>query len=180
MPITIADHYLADIRTRFRSQRDLAEKAFAQVADADFFRPIHQDANSIGVLLKHVGGNLRSRWTDALTSDGEKPDRQRDREFEHEAADTRQDALAAWAAGWLVVEQALASFTPDDLLKPVVIRSESMTLLEALSRSIVHTAQHVGQIILLARHFAGDRWQTLSIPRGQSDQFRREFEQRHR
>ena len=173
--IATSEDFLAQIRTQFRKQRELAEKAFAQVSDDDFFRlldaenPLTGD-NSLAVLAKHIGGNLRSRWLDFLTTDGQKPDRFRDREFLVDD-DTRADIEAIWNRGWRITLETLDSLAVEDLGKSVTIRQQPHTVIEALLRSLGHTAYHVGQIVQLARHFAGDRWQTLSIPRGESDRF---------
>lgn len=163
--------YLAETRTRFRSQRTIVERAVAQVNDDAFFAQLDDEANSIAVLMQHMGGNLRSRFTDFLTTDGEKPDRDRDGEFVTIAGITRDDVLARWAAGWTALERTLAALRADDLLRPVRLQGESIAVLEALGRALVHMAQHAGQVVLLAKHHAGPWWQTLSIPRGQSAQY---------
>ena len=171
----LAEALLKDFRDRLRGQKILADKAVAQIDPADWFTPLDQDSNSVGILMKHVGGNLRSRWTDFLTSDGEKPDRHRDREFEREPGDTVSSIKALWEEGWTKLLDTMASLRADDLLSPVQIRGESMSALEAISRSVLHTANHVGQIVMLARHVAGPGWQTLSIPRGASETFNRDM-----
>jgi hypothetical protein len=163
----LAHAYLADVAARFASLRELAERAMAQADDDAFFASLDAESNSIAVIAKHVGGNLRSRFTDFLTTDGEKPDRQRDAEFETRD-EMRADVEARWRAGWQVLEGTLASLGPGDLLRTVSIRGEPMTVVQALSRATAHVAQHVGQIVLLAKHAAGPGWQTLSIPRGAS------------
>ena len=162
----------------YASLRTLAERAAGQLDDRGFFATLTDDGNSVAVLMKHVGGNLRSRWTDVFTTDGEKPDRNRDREFELEPGDSRATIEAIWTAGWEAVLGTLAALTTVDLLNTVQVRGEPMTLARALTRSLAHTAGHVHQIVLLARHWQGDRWQTLSIPRGQSEQFRRDMLER--
>jgi len=164
--------YLRDLAERFTSLRRTSERAAAQVDDRAFFAAPDAETNSIAINLKHVGGNLRSRFTDFLTTDGEKPDRDRDGEFVVAPGETRADIEAGWADGWSALEGALASLTPDDLLRTIHIRGEAHTVLGALSRSLAHTASHTGQITLLAKHYAGDAWKTLSIPRGQSKTFR--------
>jgi uncharacterized damage-inducible protein DinB len=164
---------LAEIRSLFAVQRDLAERALSQLEEPELFRTAGEGQNSVAILMKHVGGNLRSRWTDPLTTDGEKPDRHRDAEFEVEARDTADAVRAAWDAGWQALEEALAGIRPEDLDRAVTIRQQPLTLLQALQRSLVHTAQHAGQIVLLARQWRGDRWRTLSIPRGESAAYRR-------
>ena len=159
-----ANAVLADIRDAFSLQRSLAERAIAQLDATDLFRTAGDDANSIAVLMKHIGGNLRSRWTEPFTTDGEKPDRDRDSEF---IVDT-DDAVSVrgvWDRGWSVLDATLAAMTPADLQRTVTIRGEANTATKALVRSLAHTSQHVGQIILLARQWKGMEWQTLSIPR---------------
>jgi hypothetical protein len=168
----LATEYLRDLAERFQSLRRQSERAAAQVDDDGFFAAPDAETNSIAINLKHVGGNLRSRFTDFLTSDGEKPDRDRDGEFVVATGETRADIEQRWRDGWAALEGALASLTPDDLLRTIHIRGEAHTVLGALSRSLAHTAGHTGQITLLAKHYAGDGWQTLSIPRGQSKTFR--------
>ncbi len=165
---TLAEHYLSDTTARFDALRTLAERAAAQVDDAAFHTPLHEEGNSIALLMKHMAGNLRSRFADFLTEDGEKPWRDRDGEFLLEAEDTREAIEARWREGWETLATALSGLGPDDLLRTVTIRGEPHTIVEALSRQLTHHAQHVGQIVMLAKHHAGPRWQTLSIPRGQS------------
>ncbi|HSF03056.1 MAG TPA: DUF1572 family protein, partial [Solirubrobacterales bacterium] len=142
-----------------------------QVDDTQFFHTPAPDANSIAVIMKHVGGNLRSRWTDFLTTDGEKPDRDRDSEFETGAADTRASISARWEEGWRLQFSAIQGLSPADLSRTVAIRGEPHTVLQAIQRQLTHYAYHVGQIVFLARHFAGPRWRSLSIPRGRSKDF---------
>lgn len=154
----------------FARQRTLAERALDQVADDDFFTPLgDEEANSPAILVKHVGGNLRSRFTDFLTTDGEKPDRHRDREFVIEAeADSRQSLMNRWATGWGRLESSLQSLTGDGLSRTVTIRGEAYSVIDALLRAHDHIAYHVGQIVLLARTAQGEDWRTLSVPRGGS------------
>ena len=159
--------YLTDILRMFLNYRSLAEGALAQTADAPLFTPIDPEANSIAVVMQHVAGNLRSRFTDFLDSDGEKPDRNRDAEFEPQPL-SRDELMARWNAGWDVVLGAIEALRPEDLERTVYIRGEGFAVLEALNRSVTHTAYHVGQIVLLAKHFAGSNWKSLSIPKGQS------------
>ena len=163
--------YLADIVRAYRNYRTLAEKAIAQVADDQLGVALDPEGNSIAVLMQHVGGNLRSRFADFLTADGEKPDRNRDAEFESPGATDRAALLARWNEGWATVMGAIEALTPDDLDRTVRIRGEAFMVPEALSRSVTHTAYHVGQIVLLAKHFSGEQWTSLSIPKGQSRQF---------
>lgn len=164
-------HYLEDIRSVFGTQRSLAERAAAQLDEAQLFRSSDTGENSVAILMKHVGGNLRSRWQDPFTTDGEKPDRHRDGEFEIAPAETAAAVRAVWEDGWRVLDATLAGLTPDDFTRTLMIRRQPLTLPQALHRSLTHTAQHVGQIILLARQWTGTAWQTLSIPRGRSAEY---------
>jgi hypothetical protein len=163
--------YLEDVVRQFHGQKKLAEKALAQVSDEEFLRRLDPGSNSLGVIVKHLAGNMRSRWTDFLTSDGEKPDRRRDSEFEAEGADTRAALMERWERGWGCVFAAVEALKPEDLLTTVVIRGEPHTVLKAINRQLTHYADHIGQIIFLAKHLAGPRWKTLSIPRGKSEEF---------
>ena len=167
----LAAHCLEDLAVLFRKTRSLAEGAIAQASDDDLFRQVDDESNSIAIVMRHVAGNLRSRFTDFLTSDGEKPDRHRDAEFEIPAGTTRETVVADWNLGFSRLENTLASLTPPDLVKEVRIRGEQMTVLAALHRSLAHTSMHVGQIVMVAKHLRGSAWRTLSIPRGQSDTF---------
>jgi hypothetical protein len=159
---------LDDTLLTFRRQKDLAERALAQVTDEDFFRTIDAESNSIAILVKHVGGNLLSRWTDFLSSDGEKPTRNRDGEFIVADSADRAAIMSLWDAGWAALSNTFGQLRPDDLLSTVTIRGEAMTALAAMHRGLAHISQHVGQIVLLAKHYRSADWKTLSIPRGQS------------
>jgi hypothetical protein len=161
----IEQHYIDDCVFQLRKLKAQAEKAIGQIDDSQFFALLDEDANSIALIMKHVAGNMRSRWTDFLTTDGEKPDRKRDTEFEQESGDTRDAIVARWNAGWEVLFNALSSLHPNDLGKTVTIRDEPHTVVQAINRQVSHYSAHVGQIVLLAKHFAGPRWQTLSIPK---------------
>jgi hypothetical protein len=172
------DNFLADTVKEFRKHKDYADKATAQLGDADFFRRPADRANSIAVIVKHVAGNLRSRWTDFLTTDGEKPDRDRDNEFVVTPADTRESLRTAWEAGWSALFGALGGLTAADLARTVPIRGEPHTVTLAIVRSLAHTAYHVGQVVYLARLFKPDGWQWLTIPPGQSRQFNERMSQR--
>jgi len=164
---------LAEIAAAFRAQKRLGDGALAQLEDADVRLRLDPGSNSIAVIVKHLHGNLLSRWTDFLTSDGEKPERRRDEEFEEEAAGLAQ-VLPWWEEAWKVVLDALDRLTPDDLTGTVSIRGEEHTVVRALLRNLTHTAQHVGQIVLLAKHARGEAWRTLSVPRGGSRAFNRD------
>lgn len=167
----IEQDYLEDCLLQLRKLKAQAEKAIAQIDDEQLFAVLDPEANSIALIMKHMAGNMRSRWTDFLTSDGEKPDRERDREFERHASDTKEAVLAAWEDGWSRVFTSISSLRPDDFSKSVTIRGERHSVLEAINRQLTHYAAHVGQIVLLAKHYAGANWQSLSIPRGKSKEF---------
>ncbi len=157
----------------FEYHKGLADRAMAQVANDDLHAPLAPTGNSIAVLAKHVGGNLTSRWTDFLTTDGEKPWRHRDREFADDLHD-REDLDQQWNSGWTILFETLRGLTPADLERTVTIRGEDHSVPMAIQRSLAHTAYHVGQIVELARFHAGDAWQTLSIPRDGSDTYNRQ------
>ena len=163
--------YRRDVVREFRRTKDLADKAIAQTSDDDFFAAPDAQANSIAILVKHVAGNLRSRWSDFLTTDGEKPDRNRDTEFVIAADDTRAALLARWERGWSILFATLEALCDADLDKNVKIRGEPHTVYQAIHRQLSHYAYHAGQIVLLARHYAGDSWKTLSVARGASAKF---------
>ncbi len=167
----IERHFLDDAIVQLRKYKGLADGALGQVADGDLFRSVDSESNSIAIVMKHVSGNMRSRWTDFLTTDGEKPDRNRDSEFEREAADTRASIAARWEEGWRLLLSAVEKLSPADLSRNVAIRGEPHTVLQAIQRQLTHYAYHVGQIVFLARHFAGPRWRSLSIPKGKSKEF---------
>lgn len=168
---TIAEDFLAETVNAFRSYKKLAEGAIEQVGDEEFFRTIDPEANSVALIVKHLGGNLRSRWTRFLTTDGEKPDRNRDSEFANLETDTRESLTALWETGWQALFGALEALRAEDLGKIVKIRGEDFTVVKAMNRSLAHTAYHVGQITLLAKHFRAEEWKTLSIPKNKSAEF---------
>ena len=167
----IEQHYLEDALMQLKTLKAQADRALAQTTDGHLFAALDPEANSIAIVMKHMAGNMRSRWTGFLTTDGEKPDRDRDTEFELSAADTRERIFALWEDGWARVFAAVGSLTPADLSKKVYVRGEPHSIVEAINRQLTHYAAHVGQIVLLAKHYAGAQWQTLSIPRGKSKQF---------
>lgn len=164
--------YLEDIALSFRKQKELAEKAFRQVEpDESFFKKPGEHSNSIAIIIKHLAGNLASRWTDFLTSDGDKPWRDRDAEFTIGPQDSRAALLASWEVAWAAVFQNLATLTEADLLKKVAIRNEEHTVFQAIHRSLTHTSYHVGQIVYLSRLVQQDGWQWITIPPGESQRF---------
>ncbi|HXF96673.1 MAG TPA: DUF1572 family protein [Gemmatimonadales bacterium] len=165
------DPYLTDALRQLRKLRALADAALEQITDEQWFVRLDPESNSIAHIVKHLAGNMRSRWTDFLTTDGEKPERDRDREFELGPGDTVAALRERWEDGWRRCFAAIEPLTRADLFRTVTVRGEPHTVLEAISRQLTHYAQHVGQIVLLAKHFAGPAWRTLSIPRGRSSDF---------
>lgn len=157
----------------FHKQKSQGERAMAQLSDSQLLETIDPEANSIAVIVKHLHGNMRSRWTDFLTSDGEKPDRQRDDEFITTSSTSRESVMRWWDEGWAFVFSALNGLTPSDLGTTVRVRGEELSVMSAILRQIDHYAQHVGQIVLLAKHARGPDWQSLSIPRGKSEEYLR-------
>jgi uncharacterized damage-inducible protein DinB len=171
--MSFAAAYLEDVRFSFRKQKQLAEQGFNQLqTDAEFFHMPGENVNSVAVIVKHVAGNLKSRWTDFLTTDGDKPWRNRDGEFIIGPEDTRAHLLAAWEEGWTALFRTLDGLTEEDLLRRVTIRGEEHTVLQALDRSLTHTAYHAGQVLYVARLVKKDVWRWVTIAPGQSDRHR--------
>ena len=170
MALKFTTSYIEDSLTLFRHYKKLAERAMEQVTDEQLFALLDEEANSIGVIVKHMAGNMRSRWTDFLTTDGEKPDRDRDSEFVDPPA-TRKALLDVWEEGWTRLFGALEPLSDADLGRTVTIRGEPHSVMQAVNRQVAHYAHHVGQIVMLAKHFAHDRWHSLSVPRNRSAEF---------
>jgi hypothetical protein len=166
-------HYLEEARRQLRGHKRMGEGAMSQLNDADFFVTLDPESNSIAILVRHLAGNMRSRFTDFLTSDGEKPDRFRDREFEIAPATARVDVMQWWEEGWACVFAAIDPLKREDVMRTVTIRGEPHTVLQAINRQIAHYAQHIGQIVFLAKHLRSSEWKTLSIPRGKSEEFKK-------
>ena len=156
----------------FQKIKKLADKSIEQLSDDQLHVKIDAEANSVAVIMRHLAGNMRSRWVDFLASDGEKPGRLRDREFE-EVAQTRAELMAEWEHGWQCLFSALTPLTDADLQRTIIIRGEPHSVYKAMSRQVAHYAGHAYQILLLAKHLRGTGWKTLSIPRGQSEEFNR-------
>jgi Protein of unknown function (DUF1572) len=163
--------YLQLVIREFKRMQALAEGALSQLGDEQFFAVPSEGDNSIAVIVKHVGGNLLSRWTDFLTSDGEKPGRNRDTEFEITGGDSRPALMQQWEAGWKALFSALEPLNEADLKRTITIRGEPLTVLQAVNRQLTHYSYHVGQIVYVAKHYAGNSWRTLSVARGKSTQF---------
>jgi hypothetical protein len=168
----IASHYLEEARRQMRGHKRMGEAAMTQLRDEDVFVTLDPESNSVAILVKHLAGNMHSRFTSFLTTDGEKPDRFRDREFEITPATTRAEVMQWWVDGWSTVFAALDALTPEDVMRTVTIRGEAHTVLQAINRQIAHYAQHTGQIVFLAKHLRSSEWKTLSIPRGKSEEFK--------
>lgn len=168
-----SEDFLSVSSREFQRLKRLAEGALAQVSDEEFFAAPGAGDNSIAVVVKHVGGNLISRWTDFLIADGEKPSRDREAEFEIQPGDSREQLMARWNQGWTALFGALAPLTDHDLQRPVVIRGETLSVLQATTRQLTHYAYHVGQIVYVAKLHRGSAWKSLSIPRGESAHFNR-------
>jgi hypothetical protein len=172
MALQFTTSYIEDSLAVFRYYKKLGERAMQQVTDAQLFALLDDEANSIAIIVKHLTGNMRSRWTDFLTTDGEKPSRNRDSEFVDPSA-TREALLKDWEDGWSRVFQAIEPLTESDLGRTITIRGEAHSVMQAINRQLAHYPHHVGQIVLLAKHFAGERWQSLSVARNQSAEFNR-------
>ena len=173
MPLQRTDSYLKDSLDVFRYYKTLTERAMQQCSDAQLFESIDKESNSIAIIVKHMAGNMRSRWRDFLTTDGEKPDRNRDTEFEAPAT-TRAELMQQWNAGWNWVFSALEPLSDADLTKTIFIRGEAHSVMQAINRQVAHYSHHIGQIVFLAKHLCSENWQSLSIPRKQSATFNAE------
>src|ERR1035438_4314175 len=172
MALQFTTSYLEDSLAVFRYYKNLVERAMAQVTDEQLVTVLDSGTNSIAQIVKHMAGNMRSRWTDFLTADGEKPDRNRDSEFVDPPA-TRQELLALWEQGWQYLFQALEPLSEQDMQRKVTIRGEAHSVMQAINRQVAHYSYHCGQIVLLAKHFKHGDWHSLSVPRGQSAGFNR-------
>lgn len=176
----LAQHYIEEARRQLRGYKRLGEGALAQLQDEDLFVTLDPESNSVAIIVKHMAGNMRSRSTDFLTSDGEKPDRHRDQEFELSRETTRVDVMRWWESGWSCVFTAIEALRPEDVQHTVTIRGEPHTVLQAINRQLAHYAYDVGQIVFLAKHFRSQGWKSLSVPRGQSEEVNRKFLAEHK
>lgn len=168
--ITFIENYHADAIASFRNYKRMAERAVEQVSDEEFFALIDAESNSIALIVKHIAGNLRSRWRDFLITDGEKADRNRDTEFEI-IEDSRESLMKAWNDGWQTLFDSLEPLTVEDFSRTITIRGEPHTVVEAINRQLTHYSYHIGQIVLLAKHFKSQDWKTLSVPKNRSAEF---------
>ena len=172
MALKFTTSYIEDALAIFRQYKLLGERAIEQVSDQQLIASLDNESNSIAIIVKHMAGNMRSRWTDFLTTDGEKASRNRDSEFVDPPAN-REALMREWEQGWACVFGAIEPLTDTDLARVVTIRGEAHSVMQAINRQLAHYSQHLGQIILLAKHFAGERWQTLSVARNRSAEFNR-------
>ena len=172
MAFEVSKHYLEEARRQLRGHKRMGEGAMSQLRDEDFFVVLDPESNSVAILVKHLAGNMRSRFSDFLTSDGEKPNRFRDQEFELTPSTTRADIMQWWEEGWVCVFGAIDPLKPEDVMRAVTIRGEPHTVLQAINRQIAHYAQHIGQIVFLAKHLRSSEWKTLTIPRGRSEEYK--------
>jgi len=175
MPLEFTTSYLKDSLSLFRYYKSLSERAMAQVSDEDLFTTLDEESNSIAVIVKHMAGNMLSRWSDFLTSDGEKPTRNRDSEFVDPPA-SRESLLQVWNASWEVLFSALEPLNDADVDRTIKIRGEAHSVTQAVNRQLTHYAYHSGQIVLLAKHLSHNSWQSLTIPRNRSTDFNRRVE----
>ena len=176
----MGQHYLDGALHTFRDYKKLAERAFAQISDEDFFRTLDEESNSIAINMKHMAGNMISRWTDFLTTDGEKPERNRDLEFVMLPETSKNDMLAYWERGWQCVFDAVEPLKPEDLMRTIRVRGQDHTVVQAINRQLAHYAYHVGQIVFLAKHFKSSEWQSLSVPKNRSAEFNAQLQNRER
>ncbi len=168
----VASHYFDEAHRQFRGHKRLAEGAMAQLKDHELFLALDPESNSIAIIVKHMAGNMRSRFTDFLTTDGEKPDRNRDQEFELGPSTTRADLTKMWEEGWTRVFATVEALKPEDVMRKVTVRGEPHTVLQAINRQIAHYAYHTGQIVFVAKHIRSSKWKSLSIPRGRSEDYK--------
>lgn len=173
----LGHHYLVDAITTFRAYKKLAEKALDQLQDEEYFITLDEESNSIAVIMKHLAGNMLSRWTDFLTTDGEKPERDRDMEFVIEPQTSKAEVTNYWEKGWQRTFETLEALQPEDLLRTVMIRGETHTVVQSINRQLAHYPYHIGQIVFLAKHFRSSDWKSLSIPKNKSAEFNKYLEQ---
>lgn len=165
MEENLGKHYLENSIKEFRKLKDLGDKSFSQIKDEDFFWSPDEESNSIAIIVRHLSGNMISRWTDFLTTDGEKESRKRDEEFEKVFYTDKDDVMSRWEKGWKRLFKTMESLTEEDLLKEVKIRNEPHTVMQAINRQLTHYGYHIGQIVYIAKHLENSNWKSLSIPR---------------
>ena len=173
----IIEEYHSDALSSLRAYKKLADKAIEQTKEDEFFVTLDEESNSIAVVMKHMAGNMLSRWTDFLNSDGEKPDRNRDMEFVIDPQTSKDDVIAYWERGWKCVFDAIEPLSADDFQKRVMIRGQEHTIVQAINRQLMHYSYHIGQIVFIAKHFRSSDWKSLSIPRNRSAEFNQFLDQ---
>ncbi|MEO8663967.1 MAG: DUF1572 family protein [Ignavibacteria bacterium] len=178
MEQTIGKHYLENAITEFRKLKQLGDKSFHQIKDEDFFRSPDEESNSIAIIVRHMSGNMISRWTDFLTTDGEKENRNRDEEFEKLFYTDKDDIQSRWERGWKCLFDSLNSLSEKDLMSEIRIRDQPMSVIEAINRQLTHYGYHLGQIVYIAKHLEGDNWKSLSVPKGGSKEFNEKLKRR--
>ena len=176
--MSLGNEYLKVVQERFTSVKSLGEKTISQLSEDDIHWSFNEASNSVAVIVKHVSGNMVSRWTDFLTTDGEKANRNRDQEFEAELL-TKQELMTIWEKGWNALFEALNELSDQDLLKKIYIRGERHTVLDAIERQMAHYAYHIGQIVFIGKQLKGDAWESLSIPKGNSEQYLKQMLEKH-
>lgn len=175
----LAKHYLTTCIKNFNDLKNLGEKALTQLSEQDTFWFPDNDSNSVAIIIRHLNGNMLSRWTDFLTTDGEKDFRKRDREFESNKHENRETLTSKWEKGWKCLIESLDLLTEDDLLKEVTIRNQKHTVVQAINRQLIHYGYHIGQIVYIAKLCSGKDWKTLSVAKGKSDEFNEEMKKKH-
>jgi len=168
---TLNENYLQNCIKEFKGLKELGDKTFRQIKDEDFFWSPDEESNSIAIIVRHLSGNMISRWTDFLTTDGEKETRKRDEEFDRLFYTDKDDVISRWEKGWKCVFDAISGLNEDDLLKEVSIRKQKLTVVEAINRQLTHYGYHIGQIVYIGKHVESANWKSLSIPRGKSKEF---------
>ena len=176
--MSLGNEYLKVVQERFTSVKSLGEKTISQLSEDDIYWSFNEASNSVAVIVKHVSGNMVSRWSDFLTTDGEKPNRNRDQEFEAERL-SKQELMTTWEKGWNTLFEALNELCDQDLLKNIYIRGERHTVLDAIERQMAHYAYHIGQIVFIGKQLKGDAWESLSIPKGNSEQYLQQMLEKH-
>lgn len=176
--MSLGNEYLKVVQERFTSVKSLGEKTISQLSEEDIHWSFNEASNSVAVIIKHVSGNMISRWTDFLTTDGEKPYRNRDQEFEDNIS-SKQELITIWEKGWNALFEALNELSNQDLLKNVYIRGERHTVLDAIERQMAHYAYHIGQIVFIGKQLKGDAWESLSIPKGNSEEYLQQMLKKH-
>lgn len=177
--MSVGNEYLRAVQKRFLTIKDLGDGTFEQLTEEDIHWTYNAQTNSIAVIVKHVSGNMVSRWTDIFTTDGEKPDRNREEEFV-DTIRSKEEMIALWEKGWNTLFNTISQLTEEDLLKEIYIRGESHTVIDAIERQVAHYAYHIGQIVFIGKQIRGKEWKSLTIPKGKSEEYLKEMLEKHR